>query len=188
MPNRHRLISWLMLINMGRSRGGRGSVHPLEYHKLLYVSLEILVRTPTSGPIGSRGRSGRPSVKYVLDKKESQDPTPSPWQNFMDPPMMKYSYYNQQTRAVLIWVLGCNLQNWTSSAVMYNGPDQPHPTFKPRANRRQLFIWQIFGCYGNKTERYGNPQVSKFSVCASLREFKGHDCFQICACIKALSV
>ena len=42
---------------------------PLEDHKLLYVSLEILVRTPLEkrlGPIASGGRSVWPSVKYVF--------------------------------------------------------------------------------------------------------------------------
>ena len=44
---------------------------PLEDHKLLYVSLEILVRTPLEkqlGPIASGGRSVWPSVKYVFRK------------------------------------------------------------------------------------------------------------------------
>ena len=73
---------------------------------------------------------------------------------------------------------------------MYKGPGYPHSTFKPRAKKRTtFFIGRIFGCYGNKTERNGNPQVSKFLACESLREVKGHDFFfQICACIKALSV
>ena len=55
----------------GGGGGGGGLRTPLENHTLLYVSLQILVRTPIekqldpSGPIASRVRSIRPSVKYV---------------------------------------------------------------------------------------------------------------------------
>ena len=60
---------------------GRGSgpspqpyPHPLEIHNLLFVSLEILVRTPLEkrGPIASRERSVRPSMKYVDDYKQTK--------------------------------------------------------------------------------------------------------------------
>ena len=49
--------------------GGGGEDLNLENHKLLKVSLEILVKTPLEkqldarGPIASRGRSARPSVR-----------------------------------------------------------------------------------------------------------------------------
>ena len=43
--------------------------HTLENHKWLYVSLEILVRPPRKmiGPLASRERSVRHSLKYVDD-------------------------------------------------------------------------------------------------------------------------
>ena len=57
--------------------GGRGSAPRLENHKWLYVSLEILVRTPLekqldpSGPIfASLGRSIRHPMKNVDDQKK----------------------------------------------------------------------------------------------------------------------
>ena len=60
--------------------GDRVSRSPLENHNWLQVSLEILVRTPLEkqldhlGPIASRGRSVRPSVKYVDHKKRLSGP------------------------------------------------------------------------------------------------------------------
>ena len=56
---------------------------PPENHKLLYVPLKILVRTPLekqsdpSGPIAYRERSVRPSVKYVGDSNKKM--SGSPW-------------------------------------------------------------------------------------------------------------
>ena len=58
---------------MGRSRGGTGGLDPPENPKLIYASLEKLVRTRLTkqldplGPVASQGRSVRPSVKYVDD-------------------------------------------------------------------------------------------------------------------------
>ena len=56
--------------------GGRefGPPTPGETHKVLYVSLEILVphslekQLDPWGPIASRGRSVLPSVKYTVDE------------------------------------------------------------------------------------------------------------------------
>ena len=54
--------------------GGQRVLTPLENHKLLFVSLEILVRVPLEkkvnpieaiGPIASKRRTLLPSVKYV---------------------------------------------------------------------------------------------------------------------------
>ena len=69
--------------------GGRGSAPPLENHKWLFVSLEILVRTPPppppekqldlSGPIASRGRSIRLSMKNVDDQNRTPAPDRSVW-------------------------------------------------------------------------------------------------------------
>ena len=63
--------------NMGGSRGGTGvRITPLENHKLLYVSFELLVQTPSSSDltptIASRRRSVRPSVKTLMTKKFSE--------------------------------------------------------------------------------------------------------------------
>ena len=66
--------------SMDGFRGGWGiGPNPLfGNHKLVYVSLEILVWTPLEKrfdplcPIASRGRSIRFSVKYVDDKKKKQ--------------------------------------------------------------------------------------------------------------------
>ena len=73
------------VICMGGSRGGQGvRPFPLEYHKLLYVSLEILERTPFQkqldplGPVASRGRFVRSSVKYIGDLNKSYQCPSSP--------------------------------------------------------------------------------------------------------------
>ena len=58
---------------MGGSRRGTGGPDLLKMKYWLYVSLEILVRTPLEkqldplGPITSRWRFVRPSVKYTGD-------------------------------------------------------------------------------------------------------------------------
>ena len=72
---------------MGGSREckewGQGVWSPLEKHKWLLISLEILVGTPLSGPhfgpIASWGRS-----LMTIKKKVVWGP---PWQNFLDWPM-----------------------------------------------------------------------------------------------------
>ena len=53
---------------MGGSRGGRGSgrLHPGNNY-WLYLSVKILVRTPSLGPIASRGRFVRNSENYIDD-------------------------------------------------------------------------------------------------------------------------
>ena len=59
----------------GERGGYKGSESPIENHKLLYVSLKILVQTLLQkqldplGPIASWERSLQPSVKYVEDCK-----------------------------------------------------------------------------------------------------------------------
>ena len=76
---------------MGGSRGwggGNGSRPHLENHKLLYVSLEILVRTPlekqldTWCPIAFQGRPVQPSVRYVRFQERPANST-----FFLDPRM-----------------------------------------------------------------------------------------------------
>ena len=64
-------------------RQGTGPPPPLENHKWLYVSLEVLIRSPlkklleTLGPIASRGKVVLPSVKFVVETKKHscRDPT-----------------------------------------------------------------------------------------------------------------
>ena len=75
--------------------GGQGVRTPLENHKLLYISLEILVRIPLekqfdpSGPTASWGRSVWPSVKYNDDYKKVFRTPPDeffwigPWNRFL---------------------------------------------------------------------------------------------------------
>ena len=58
---------------MGGSRGESGGPNTLENHKLLYVPLTktgtdpLVKKLDPLGPIASRGRSVRPSVKFVDD-------------------------------------------------------------------------------------------------------------------------
>ena len=69
---------------------------PMENHKWLKVSLEILIRTPREsiGPIASRER-------FVLssDKRQCQDPhplPPTPRRNVLDPPMVSAGVAKKQ--------------------------------------------------------------------------------------------
>ena len=68
--------------NQASKRGGQGVRTPLENHKLLYASTEILIQTPR-GSIASRWRSIRPSVKNVNDFLKI-----IPRRNFLDQHML----------------------------------------------------------------------------------------------------
>ena len=89
---------------------GWGGETRLENHKWIIVSLEILVQTPLEvhleplstdpprdaigpqGPIASRGRSARPSVKYVDDlKKQQKNKTKKKTQQNVQDPLTEFS-------------------------------------------------------------------------------------------------